>query len=73
VRARVEHVFAAQKHRVGLVIRTVGQLRAAAKIALANLTYNLWTPRTARCPAAAHGIGCINLSGLFMRRLCPWP
>jgi transposase, IS5 family len=41
VRARVEHVFAAQKHRMGLVIRTVGQLRAAAKIALANLTYNM--------------------------------
>jgi hypothetical protein len=34
-------VFAAQKHRMGLVIRTVGQLRAAAKIALANLTYNM--------------------------------
>ena len=29
----------------------------AAKIALANLTYNLWTPPTARCPAAADGIG----------------
>lgn len=41
VRARVEHVFAAQKHAMGLVIRTVGQLRAAAKITLANLTYNM--------------------------------
>jgi len=41
VRARVEHVFAAQKHRMGLVIRTIGQLRAAAKITLANLAYNM--------------------------------
>jgi len=41
VRARVEHVFAAQKHGMGLVVRTVGQLRATAKIALANLIYNM--------------------------------
>jgi len=41
VRARVEHVFAAEKHRMGLVIRTVGQFRAAAKITLANLAYNM--------------------------------
>jgi len=34
-------VFAAQKHGMRLVIRTVGQFRAAAKIALANLTYNM--------------------------------
>lgn len=40
VRARVEHVFAAQKHRFGLIIRTVGLARATAKITLANLTYN---------------------------------
>ena len=41
VRARVEHVFAAEKHAMGLVIRTIGQLRAAAKITLANLAYNM--------------------------------
>jgi len=41
VRARVEHVFAAEKHGMGLVIRVVGQLRATAKIALANLAYNM--------------------------------
>jgi IS5 family transposase len=41
VRARVEHVFAAQKkHRFDLVIRTIGLARATAKIALANLAYN---------------------------------
>ena len=40
VRSRVEHVFAAQKCRLGLIIRTVGMVRAGVKIGLANLTYN---------------------------------
>jgi hypothetical protein len=40
VRAKVEHVFAAQKRRLQLVIHTVGLARAAAKITLANLAYN---------------------------------
>ncbi len=35
-----EHVFAAQKRRFALVIRTVGQARATAKLVLANLAYN---------------------------------
>lgn len=41
VRAAVEHVFAAQKQRLRLVIRTIGLARATAKIGLANLAYNL--------------------------------
>ncbi len=41
VRSCVEHVFAAEKRRMGLVVRTVGLLRATAKITLANLAYNL--------------------------------
>lgn len=41
VRSRVEHVFAAEKRRMGLVVRTIGLVRATAKIALANLAYNL--------------------------------
>lgn len=41
VRARVEHVFAAEKHGMGLVIRSVGHIRATAKITLANLAYNM--------------------------------
>jgi IS5 family transposase len=41
VRAAVEHVFAAQKRRLGLLIRTVGIARARAKIGLANLAHNL--------------------------------
>ena len=41
VRSRVEHVFAATKVRMRLVIRTVGLARATAKITLANLACNL--------------------------------
>ena len=40
VRARVQHVFAHQKDRYGLFIRTIGLARATAKLALANLVYN---------------------------------
>jgi IS5 family transposase len=40
VRAAVEHVFAHQKTRFGLFIRTIGLARAKAKITLANLAYN---------------------------------
>jgi transposase, IS5 family len=41
VRAGVEHVFAEQKSRMGLFIRTVGLARARVKIGLANLVYNV--------------------------------
>src|ERR1041385_8408000 len=47
VRARVEHVFAAEKRRLHLVIRTIGRARATAKITLANLAYN-FTSRIGR-------------------------
>jgi IS5 family transposase len=40
VRSRIEHVFAAQKCRLGLLVRTVGVVRARVKIGLANLAYN---------------------------------
>ncbi len=40
VRARVEHVFAHQKNRFGLFIRTISIARAEAKPTLANLAYN---------------------------------
>jgi transposase, IS5 family len=49
VRAHVEHVFAEQKARMGLFVRTIGLARATAKIGLANLVYNmrrlLWLER----------------------------
>jgi transposase, IS5 family len=41
IRAHIEHVFAAQKERMGLFIRTIGLNRAYIKMALANLTYNI--------------------------------
>lgn len=41
VRSRVEHVFAEQKDRMGLFIRTIGIARAKVKIGMANLVYNV--------------------------------
>jgi len=40
IRARIEHVFAHQKNRFGLFIRTIGIARAEAKLTLTNLAYN---------------------------------
>lgn len=40
VRSAVEHVFAGQKHRMKLFIRTIGIERAKIKIGMANLAYN---------------------------------
>lgn len=41
VRAQVEHIFAEQKARMGLFVRTIGLARATTKIGLANLVYNM--------------------------------
>jgi len=41
IRAFVEHVFAQQKSRMGLFVRTIGVARARTKIGMANLAYNL--------------------------------
>ncbi|MEF2074958.1 IS5 family transposase, partial [Consotaella aegiceratis] len=41
VRSAVEHVFAEQKNRMGLFIRTTGIARARTKIGMANLVYNI--------------------------------
>ena len=41
VRARVEHVFAEQKDRMGLFVRTIGIARATTKIGMANIVYNI--------------------------------
>jgi hypothetical protein len=40
IRAAAEHVFAHQKNRFGLFIRTIGIARAEAKLTLANIAYN---------------------------------
>ena len=51
VRAQVEHVFAEQKARMGLFVRTIGLARATTKIGLANLVHDmrrlLWSERQA--------------------------
>jgi IS5 family transposase len=41
IRARVEHVFAEQKDRMSLFIRTIGIARASAAIMLVNMAYNM--------------------------------
>ncbi|NHN86677.1 IS5/IS1182 family transposase, partial [Acetobacter musti] len=41
IRSRVEHVFADQKSKTGLFIRTVGISRATMRIGLANIVYNM--------------------------------
>ena len=42
VRSRfVEHAFATEKFLVGLVVHSVGLVRATARITLANLAYTL--------------------------------
>jgi transposase, IS5 family len=41
VRSSVEHVFAAQKDKMDLFIRTIGIARATMKIGMANIVYNL--------------------------------
>ncbi|HEX2525177.1 MAG TPA: IS5 family transposase [Geminicoccus sp.] len=51
IRAHIEHVFAEQKARMGLFVRTIGIARATTKIGLANLVYNMhrliWLERQA--------------------------
>ena len=43
IRARIEHVFGAQKspRRAAGIVRTIGIVRARAKIGLQNLAYNI--------------------------------
>lgn len=42
IRSRVEHVFGIQAQRAGtLILRSIGRIRAEAKIGLRNLAYNL--------------------------------
>jgi len=42
IRSRVEHVFGVQAQKAGnLILRTIGKVRARAKIGLRNLAYNL--------------------------------
>jgi len=49
IQAHIEHIFAEQKHRMVLFVRTIGLARATTKIGLANLVHNmrrlLWLER----------------------------
>lgn len=40
-RAPVEHVFAVQKHMMGMAVRTIGIARAKTKIGMVNIAYNI--------------------------------
>ena len=51
VRSAIEHVFAEQKDRMRLFVRTIGLARARTKIGFVNLAYNFrrlafWENRT---------------------------
>jgi IS5 family transposase len=48
VRAAIEHVFADQKVRMDLFIRSIGLVRARVKIGMANLAYNVTIRRVPR-------------------------
>ncbi|MDX6751451.1 IS5 family transposase [Geminicoccaceae bacterium 1502E] len=54
VRAKIEHVFAQQKHRMRLMIRSIGIKRAEATVIMANIAYNLgrWRWREGRAASA---------------------
>jgi hypothetical protein len=39
-RSAIEHLFAAEKHRFRLFVRTIGIARATLKIGMVNLVYN---------------------------------
>lgn len=41
IRAHIEHVFAVQKDKMDLFIRTIGIEGARVKVGLANLAYNM--------------------------------
>jgi IS5 family transposase len=41
IRARVEHIFGWMENKIGSLIRCIGQLRAATRIGLMNLVYNI--------------------------------
>jgi IS5 family transposase len=41
IRVRVEHVFGWMENRTGSLIRCIGQLRAATRIGMINLVYNM--------------------------------
>lgn len=57
IRSRVEYVFADQKTRIGLFVRTIGIARATTKIGLVNLVYDIRRPHFIPRRVAARGRG----------------
>ncbi len=54
VRVRVEHIFGAQANDMGgTLVRTIGLVRAKAKIGMKNLAYNMYQHRAEMLEAAA--------------------
>jgi len=55
VRSRIEHVFAVEKCRMGLFVRSIGLARATTRIGMVNLVTNMkrliWLNRTSPAPA----------------------
>ncbi len=50
MRVRVEHIFCAKANDMGgTIVRTIGMVRAKAKIGMKNLAYNM--RRLDPCPA----------------------
>ena len=70
IRSRVEHVFAEQKDRMGLFIRTIEIARATTKIGMANLVYNI--KRFNRLPAGHRVGGSIIGMPAFAVRPIQW-
>ena len=61
IRARIEHVFGdITQRRKDMLIRSVGYIRACARIGLMNLTYNVCRFRYYRYPAR---VSCANSEG----------
>jgi len=54
VRVRVEHVLGCWKRSMDFTIRCIGQIRAASRITMANLSYNFRrvVDRERRCATA---------------------
>ena len=60
LRSRVEHVFADQKSRMGLLVRTFGMRRAEMKVGMANRLYNIRRSIFLVPGADKHNLKCIS-------------
>jgi IS5 family transposase len=61
-RSRVEHMFGAQAHMGGHLVRTIGIARARVKIAMMNLAYNM-RRFVLLCQRAIHDLSSFDRRG----------